>query len=71
MLCRAQEVMGVGIVFILHDIVLVFAFCDCVVVMKDGLVVEELLVWHICEEAKNFYMCGLIVCLFDMCIDWT
>uniref|UniRef100_UPI00260B5E5A ATP-binding cassette domain-containing protein n=1 Tax=Microbacterium sp. TaxID=51671 RepID=UPI00260B5E5A len=68
---RAQEATGAGIVFISHDIALVSGFCDRVVVMKDGEIVEELDAAHIKEQATHPYTRGLIACLPDMASDRT
>ncbi|MGM1017919.1 MAG: dipeptide/oligopeptide/nickel ABC transporter permease/ATP-binding protein [Actinomycetota bacterium] len=68
---RAQEATGAGIVFISHDIALVSSFCDRVVVMKDGEIVEELNARRIKQEATHPYTRGLIACLPDMGSDRT
>ena len=46
-------------------------FCDRVVVMKDGRVVEELDAAHITTQARDPYTRGLIACLPDMRTDRT
>lgn len=68
---RAQEATGAGIVFISHDIALVSGFCDRVVVMKDGEIVEELEAQKIKQQAQHPYTQGLIACLPDMASDRT
>ncbi|WP_341934656.1 dipeptide/oligopeptide/nickel ABC transporter permease/ATP-binding protein [Microbacterium sp. LWO14-1.2] len=68
---RAQEETGAAIVFISHDIALVSAFCDRVIVMKDGLVVESLAADRIREDARHPYTRALIACLPDMTSDRT
>jgi ABC-type dipeptide/oligopeptide/nickel transport system ATPase component/ABC-type dipeptide/oligopeptide/nickel transport system permease subunit len=68
---RAQRATGAGIVFISHDIALVSGFCDRVIVMKDGEVVEQLDAARIKEEATHPYTRGLIACLPDMRTDRT
>lgn len=68
---RAQRATGAGIVFISHDIALVSGFCDRVVVMKDGEIVEELDAARIKEQATHPYTRGLIACLPDMGSDRT
>ncbi|WP_243228308.1 dipeptide/oligopeptide/nickel ABC transporter permease/ATP-binding protein [Microbacterium sp. CIAB417] len=68
---RAQEETGAAIVFISHDIALVSAFCDRVIVMKDGLMVESLPAERIREEATHPYTKALIACLPDMTSDRT
>lgn len=68
---RAQHATGAGIVFISHDIALVSGFCDRVVVMKDGEIVEELDAARIKEQATHPYTRGLIACLPDMVSDRT
>ncbi|ALX65957.1 dipeptide/oligopeptide/nickel ABC transporter permease/ATP-binding protein [Microbacterium sp. XT11] len=66
---RAQEETGAAIVFISHDIALVSAFCDRVIVMKDGQVVESLAADRIREDASHPYTKALIACLPDMTSD--
>lgn len=68
---RAQEETGAAIVFISHDIALVSAFCDRVMVMKDGRVVETLDATRIREDATHPYSRALIACLPDMNSDRT
>ncbi|GAA5036347.1 dipeptide/oligopeptide/nickel ABC transporter permease/ATP-binding protein [Microbacterium fluvii] len=68
---RAQDATGAAIVFISHDIALVSAFCDRVVVMKDGRIVEELSAARIREDARHPYSKALIACLPDMTSDRT
>lgn len=67
----AQRATGAGIVFISHDIALVSGFCDRVIVMKDGAIVEELLAERLREHAQHPYTKGLIACLPDMRTDRT
>jgi len=68
---RAQEETGAAIVFISHDIALVSAFCDRVIVMKDGRMVESLSADRIREDASHPYTKALIACLPDMNSDRT
>ncbi|MFL1380033.1 MULTISPECIES: dipeptide/oligopeptide/nickel ABC transporter permease/ATP-binding protein [unclassified Nocardiopsis] len=68
---RAQRATDAAIVLISHDIALVSGFCDRVVVMKDGEVVEELDARRIREDAEHPYTRGLIACLPDMHSDRT
>lgn len=68
---RAQEETGAAIVFISHDIALVSAFCDRVIVMKDGVAVETLDAARIREDATHPYTKALIACLPDMNSDRT
>ena len=68
---RAQRATDTAIVLISHDVALVSGFCDRVVVMKDGEVVENLDARRIREEAKHPYTRGLIACLPDMRSDRT
>lgn len=68
---RAQEETGAAIVFISHDIALVSAFCDRVIVMKDGRVVEALSARRIRQDAQHPYTQALIACLPDMTSDRT
>ena len=51
---------GTSILFISHDLSVIKALCDKVVVMKDGLVVEEGSVKEIFENPKNDYTRQLI-----------
>ncbi|MFF0909426.1 dipeptide/oligopeptide/nickel ABC transporter permease/ATP-binding protein [Microbacterium enclense] len=67
----AQRETGAAIVFISHDIALVSAFCDRVLVMKDGVVVEELDAQRIREDATHPYSRALVACLPDMTSDRT
>ncbi|QLD13092.1 dipeptide/oligopeptide/nickel ABC transporter permease/ATP-binding protein [Microbacterium oleivorans] len=67
----AQRATGAGIVFISHDIALVSGFCDRIVVMKDGTIVEELPAARIRDHAQDPYTKGLIACLPDMRTDRT
>ncbi|HJE58019.1 MAG TPA: dipeptide/oligopeptide/nickel ABC transporter permease/ATP-binding protein [Nocardiopsis listeri] len=68
---RAQRATDTAIVLISHDVALVSGFCDRVVVMKDGEVVENLDARRIREEARHPYTKGLIACLPDMRSDRT
>jgi ABC-type dipeptide/oligopeptide/nickel transport system ATPase component/ABC-type dipeptide/oligopeptide/nickel transport system permease subunit len=68
---RAQRETGAAIVFISHDIALVSAFCDRVIVMKDGLIVEELEADRIRKDAQHPYTQALVRCLPDMSSDRT
>ncbi|MDQ0642700.1 dipeptide/oligopeptide/nickel ABC transporter permease/ATP-binding protein [Microbacterium murale] len=68
---RVQEETGAAIIFISHDIALVSAFCDRVIVMKDGLAVEMLDAARIREDATHPYTKALIACLPDMTSDRT
>ena len=68
---RAQEETGAAIVFISHDIALVSAFCDRVIVMKDGRMVESLAAERIRQDAQHPYTRALIACLPDMTSDRT
>ena len=53
---------GMGLIFISHDLKLVSSFCDRVLVMYAGRVVEELEAKHL-REAKHPYTQGLMNCL--------
>lgn len=53
---------GMGLIFISHDLKLVSSFCDRVLVMYAGHVVEELEARHL-REAKHPYTQGLMRCL--------
>ncbi len=68
---RAKDETGAAIIFISHDIALVSAFCDRVMVMKDGRVVETLDAQRIREEARHPYSRALLACLPDMNSDRT
>ncbi|WEK60730.1 MAG: dipeptide/oligopeptide/nickel ABC transporter permease/ATP-binding protein [Candidatus Microbacterium colombiense] len=68
---RAQQETGAAIIFISHDIALVSAFCDRVLVMKDGRIVESLDAQSIRQDARHPYTRALIACLPDMTSDRT
>jgi peptide/nickel transport system ATP-binding protein len=53
---------GMGLIFISHDLRLVSSFCDRVIVMYGGRVVEELPSANL-SEAKHPYTQGLLNCL--------
>ena len=53
---------GMGLIFISHDLKLVSSFCNRVLVMYAGRVVEELEARHL-REAKHPYTQGLMRCL--------
>jgi peptide/nickel transport system ATP-binding protein len=53
---------GMGLIFISHDLKLVSSFCNRVLVMYAGRVVEELEAKHL-REAKHPYTQGLMRCL--------
>ncbi|WP_417808348.1 ABC transporter ATP-binding protein [Thioclava sp.] len=56
---------GMGLIFISHDLRLVSSFCDRVLVMYAGRVVEEIRASEL-EQAKHPYTQGLINCLPDI-----
>lgn len=70
-LSRVQRKTGAAIVFISHDIALVSGFCDRVVVMREGEIVEEVGAVGIREHARHPYTQSLIACLPDMGSDRT
>jgi len=53
---------GMGLLFISHDLVLVSTFCDRVLVMYAGRIVEELEATRL-HEARHPYTRGLLACL--------
>lgn len=53
---------GMGLIFVSHDLRLVSSFCDRVLVMYAGRLVEELDARHL-SEAKHPYTQGLLSCL--------
>jgi peptide/nickel transport system ATP-binding protein len=53
---------GMGLIFISHDLPLVASFCDRVLVMYGGLVMEELAARDL-ERAQHPYTRGLLACL--------
>ena len=53
---------GMGLIFISHDLKLVSSFCDRVLVMYAGHVVEELEARNL-RDAKHAYTQGLMNCL--------
>jgi peptide/nickel transport system permease protein len=59
----AHDATRAAILFISHDIALVSGFCDRIVVMRDGRVIEEL------ADARHPYTRGLIACVPDMTTD--
>ncbi|NQX16886.1 dipeptide/oligopeptide/nickel ABC transporter permease/ATP-binding protein [Rathayibacter sp. VKM Ac-2857] len=65
---EAQDATGAAILFISHDIALVSGFCDRIVVMRDGRVVEEIAAARL-DEAQHPYTRGLIACVPDMATD--
>lgn len=67
---EAQEATGAAILFISHDIALVSGFCDRIVVMRGGRVVEEIAASRL-DEAQHPYTRGLIACVPDMATDRT
>jgi peptide/nickel transport system permease protein len=67
---EAQKATSTAILFISHDIALVSGFCDRIIVMRDGRVVEEIAADRL-DEAKHPYTRGLIACVPDMATDRT
>ncbi|WP_236795566.1 dipeptide/oligopeptide/nickel ABC transporter permease/ATP-binding protein [Amycolatopsis sp. GM8] len=67
---QARERTGSAILFISHDIALVSGFCDRVLVMKDGLIVEELDARQL-DRARHPYTRALIACVPHMTTDRT
>ncbi len=59
---RLVEARGMGLILISHDLELVATFCDRVLVMYGGRVVEELQARHL-GEARHPYTQGLLGCL--------
>ena len=53
---------GMGLVFISHDLRLVSSFCDRVLVMYAGKVVEEIAAGRL-DQARHPYTQGLLNCL--------
>ncbi|MDG3578075.1 ABC transporter ATP-binding protein [Rhizobium sp. YJ-22] len=53
---------GMGLIFISHDLRLVSSFCDRVIVMYAGRIVEELLAAQL-AQAKHPYTQGLLDCM--------
>ncbi|GLY16918.1 peptide ABC transporter ATP-binding protein [Kineosporia sp. NBRC 101677] len=64
----AREQTGAAILLISHDIALVSGFCDRIVVMRDGVVVERLAAADL-SRAQHPYTRGLIACVPDMNTD--
>lgn len=67
---EAQLQTGAAILLISHDIALVSGFCDRILVMKDGRIVESLDADRL-HEARHPYTQGLIACVPDMTSDRT
>lgn len=65
---EARRRTGAAILFISHDIALVSGFCDRVLVMRDGEIVEEV---RRLEEATHPYTRALIACVPHMTTDRT
>ena len=59
---RLVEQRGMGLIFISHDLRLVSSFCDRVLVMYAGRVVEELRAGEL-AQARHPYTQGLLACL--------
>ena len=59
---RMVQDRGMGLIFISHDLELVAAFCDRILVMYAGRIVEELRTGAL-HEAKHPYTQGLMSCL--------
>ncbi|MEW1718847.1 dipeptide/oligopeptide/nickel ABC transporter permease/ATP-binding protein [Streptomyces sp. NPDC093109] len=64
----AQRETGSAILLISHDIALVSGFCDRLVIMKDGEIVEELPAARL-DEASHPYTRALIACVPHMTTD--
>ncbi len=65
---RARRDTGSAVLFISHDIALVSTFCDRILVMRDGLIVEELAADRL-HEARHPYTRALIACVPHMATD--
>jgi len=59
---------GMGLIFISHDLRLVSSFCDRVIVMYAGRIVEELPAARL-AEAKHPYTRGLLNCMPEIGAD--
>jgi peptide/nickel transport system ATP-binding protein len=59
---------GMGLIFISHDLRLVSSFCDRVLVMYAGRVVEEIEATRL-HEAQHPYTRGLLECLPQIAAD--
>jgi ABC-type dipeptide/oligopeptide/nickel transport system ATPase component/ABC-type dipeptide/oligopeptide/nickel transport system permease subunit len=68
---RAQTLTDTAVLFISHDIALVAGFCDRILVMKDGEVVEQLAADRLLTDARHPYTRALIACVPDMSSDRT
>ncbi|WP_326627453.1 dipeptide/oligopeptide/nickel ABC transporter permease/ATP-binding protein [Nonomuraea fuscirosea] len=66
----ARRRTGSAILFISHDIALVSGFCDRVLVMKDGQIVEEVAAARL-DEARHPYTRALVACVPHMGTDRT
>ncbi len=53
---------GMALIFISHDLTLVSSFCDRVLVMYEGKIVEDLKASEL-DKAKHAYTRGLLDCL--------
>jgi ABC-type dipeptide/oligopeptide/nickel transport system ATPase component len=65
---RTQRMTGCAVLFISQDIALISGFCDRVVVMREGEVVEMLDAAHL-SQAMHPYTRGLVACVPDMASD--
>lgn len=67
---RARRDTGSAILMISHDIALIGTFCDRILVMRDGAIVEELAADRL-AEAQHPYTKALIACVPHMTTDRT
>lgn len=55
LLIRMRKEFNISYIFITHDLALVSSFCDRVIVMKDGSIVEEGIVHKVINEPESEY----------------
>ena len=59
-----KEQLNISYIFITHDLALVSSFCDRVIVMKDGEIVEEGSAYKVINEPNNDYTKLLVSSIF-------
>ena len=64
LLIKMKEQLNISYIFITHDLALVSSFCDRVIVMKDGEIVEEGSAYKVINEPNNDYTKLLVSSIF-------
>lgn len=65
LLLSLQKEYGMSVILIAHDLRIVYQMCDTVLVMKDGLVVEQGNIGDVYHNPKTSYMKQLLQAQFD------